>query len=59
MVLTTKESLKKWIRGDIVITPFNKKYLGLQILTTYIYADTMAIYRDDILDQAAQQADDL
>ena len=49
MVLTDKRILEEIERGDIVITPFNKKYLGCNSYDVHL-ADTMAMYKDDILD---------
>jgi dCTP deaminase len=52
MILTDKEILKAIERGDIVITPFNRKKLGTNSYDVHLSAN-LAVYEDDILDAKA------
>ncbi len=49
MILTDKRILEEIRKGNIVIKPFERKYLGSNSYDVHL-ADTMAVYRDDILD---------
>ncbi len=49
MVLTDKRILEEIKTENIVITPFDKKYLCSNSYDVHL-ADTMAMYKDDILD---------
>lgn len=49
MILTDKRILEEIKKGNIVIEPFRRKYLGSNSYDVHL-ADTLAIYKDDILD---------
>jgi dCTP deaminase len=49
MILTDKRILEEIEKGNIVITPFDRKYLGSNSYDVHL-ADTMAMYKDEILD---------
>jgi dCTP deaminase len=49
MILTDKRILEEIKKGNIVIDPFDRKHLGSNSYDVHL-ADTLAIYKDDILD---------
>ncbi len=49
MILSDKKILQELDKGNIVIQPFDRKYLGSNSYDVHL-SETMAIYRDDILD---------
>jgi dCTP deaminase len=49
MILTDKQILAEMRRGDIVITPFNRKYLGSNSYDVHL-GEWLALYKDEILD---------
>ncbi len=49
MILTDKRILEEIRKGNIVIEPFSRKHLGSNSYDVHL-ADTLAIYKDDILD---------
>ncbi len=49
MILTDKQILEEIDKGNIVIEPFDRKFLGSNSYDVHL-ADTMAVYKDDILD---------
>ena len=49
MILTDKRILEEIDSGNIVIDPFDRKYLGSNSYDVHL-ADSLAIYKDDILD---------
>jgi len=49
MILTDKKILEEMERGTIVITPFNKKFLGTNSYDVHL-SRHLAVYRNDILD---------
>ncbi len=49
MILSDKRILEEIDKGNIVIKPFNRKFLGSNSYDVHL-AETMAMYRDDVLD---------
>ncbi len=49
MILTDTRILEEIEKGSIVIEPFDKKYLGSNSYDVHL-SDTLAVYKDDILD---------
>lgn len=49
MILSDKKILKEIKRGNIVIKPFSKKYLGSNSYDVHL-GEWIAIYEDDVLD---------
>ncbi len=49
MILTDKRILEEIEKGNIVIEPFDRKFLGSNSYDVHL-ADIMSIYKDDILD---------
>ncbi len=49
MILTDKRILEEIKKGNIVIDPFSREFLGSNSYDVHL-ADTLAIYKDDILD---------
>jgi len=49
MILTDRQILAEMKRGDIVVKPFNRKYLGSNSYDVHL-GEWLALYRDEILD---------
>jgi dCTP deaminase len=49
MILTDNQILAEMRRGNIVITPFNRKYLGSNSYDVHL-GEWLALYKDEILD---------